>query len=84
MCVYTKCHIMRPTETGLGGDQSEVSLRFWRILMRFCYYLSPGAARSDAFKGCANDAAKTHLTNGNFHQLIHILLPLLFLFVVVI
>lgn len=52
--------------------------------MRFCYYLSPGAARSDAFKGCANDAAETHLTNGNFHQLIHILLPLLFLFVVVI
>lgn len=50
---------MRPTETGLGGDQSEVSLRFCRILMRFYYYLSPGAARSDTFKGC-NDAAKTH------------------------
>lgn len=27
--------------------------------MRFCYYLSPGAPRSDAFKGC-NDAAKAH------------------------
>lgn len=58
MCLHNVSH-NATHRNGIRGDQSKVRLRFWRILMRLCYCLSPAAARSGTFQGCA-DAAKTH------------------------